>query len=246
MKPPPIYQYSIEKDLNGINLRLSELPNISSILHRLLKIFMLPKTWRLQKQQDDLTCRACSATQSVSTSREEESTLLGFPLAPFFPLPSFWPEGAPVVFAASSPSLAGVGIRENTESREFATLSFPIRRPTWRQHQKKPSRLSNAKPLSNTIGRAMRLPKQHNPHKVMLHFRDSMASTFKKAQCEEYDSNSSLMLLCSRIELNSKIQNYKETSTPTKCTEIIMIIAPSNSQTLEWLSRPSYAIAKIT
>lgn len=68
-----------------------------------------------------------------------------------------------------------------------------------------------AKPLNDSIGRAMRLPKQHNPHKVKFHFGDSMPSTTKKSQYEHHHSNSSPMLLCSQTELGNLQKNQSTT-----------------------------------
>ena len=134
----------------------------------------------------------------------------GLPFGSLFPTAVFWTGRCPCGLCSFLPIFSWCWDKRKHRITRICNTKFTNQKADLKTTSKKSSRLSNAKPLSNTIGRAMRLPKQHNPHKVMLHFRDSMSSTFKKAHCEKHDSNSSLMLLCSRIELNSKSKNLKK------------------------------------
>lgn len=77
------------------------------------------------------TCLACSATQSLSMNRVEDSaTPWDFP---FEDKPFFFFSSLPVSMikqAGSPPSLFGVGTRSNTNPRSRLELSFPITKPT--------------------------------------------------------------------------------------------------------------------
>lgn len=141
----------------------------------------------------------------------------GLPFGSLFPTAVFWTGRCPCDLCSFLPIFSWCWDQRKHRITRICNTEFPNQKADLKTtSSKKPSRLSNAKPLSTTIGRAMRSPKQHNPHKVMLHFRDSMSSTFKKAQCLEYDSNSSLLLLCSWIELNSKPKTFNETRNTNK------------------------------
>ena len=128
----------------------------------------------------------------------------GLPFGSLFPTTAvFWTGRCPCDLCSFLPIFSWCWDQRKHRITRICNTEFPNQKADLKTTPKRtPLRLSNAKPLSTTIGRAMRLPKptQPNPHKVMLHFRDSMSSTFKKAQCEEHDSNSSLMLLCSWIK----------------------------------------------
>ena len=93
-----------------------EFLNAASLTQTYRPTTLMPPTSILE------TWRACSATQSLSMNKEEESAGLD--------LVAFFLSGSVRAQAGSAESLCGVGMRSKRKARPKEELNLPIRRPT--------------------------------------------------------------------------------------------------------------------
>lgn len=111
-----------------LKARISTLMNLTSTKYKSQLSFGGKNCNNGDHYSGEVTWRACSATQSLSTTKEEESVAWDLDLDPFF-LSSL--EGSRREQAGSPASLTGVGTKSNTKPLSRFELSLPITSPTW-------------------------------------------------------------------------------------------------------------------